>query len=60
MSQAIEDDERASLSRDAANSTDSDGPERKQADDDSEVSAEAWRRVVKRSEQLRKHDHTSS
>lgn len=60
LSQAIEGDERASQSRDAAASTGADSPERKQAGHDSEVSAEAWRKVVERSEQLRMDNHPSS
>jgi hypothetical protein len=60
LSQAIEGDERASLSRDAAALTDVDSPEHRQAAHDSEVSAEAWRKVVARSEQLRRDDHPSN
>jgi hypothetical protein len=60
LSEAFKGDERASLSRDAAASTDVDSAERRQAEDDREVAAEAWRKVVKRSEQLRKDEHPSS
>jgi hypothetical protein len=57
MSEAFEDDERASLSEDAAESTDVDGPQRQQAEHDQDVSVNSWRKVVARSEQLRKEAH---
>ena len=58
VSEAFEDDRRASLSEDTAESTDADSPEREQAEHDHEVSVNSWRKVVARSEQLRKEAHS--
>jgi hypothetical protein len=52
MSEAFEADRRTSISEDAAAWTDADSPEREQAE--REVSVNSWRKVVARSEQLRK------
>ena len=57
VSDAFEDDRRASLSEDTADLTDAESPERKQAEHDHEVSVNSWRKVVARSEQLRKEAH---
>jgi hypothetical protein len=57
MSDAFEDDKRASLSENAAVWTAAGSPEREQAEQDDEVSANSWRKVVARSEQLRKEAH---
>jgi hypothetical protein len=57
VSEAFKDDQRASLSDDAAESTDAGSPEREQAEHDHEVSVNSWRKVVARSEQLRKEAH---
>jgi hypothetical protein len=57
VSDAFEDDRRASLSEDAAESTDAGSPEHEQADHDHEVSVNSWRKVVARSEKLRKEAH---
>ena len=55
--QAVSDHERALLSRGAAASTDPESPERRRAEQDLERSAEAWRKVVSRNEQLRMDIH---
>ena len=46
-------------SRDAASSTDAGSPEHHKADDDRELSAEAWRNVVTVYERLRMAAHPS-
>lgn len=55
--EAFEDDKRASLSERAAALADASSPEREQADLDNEMSVNSWRKVVARSEQLRKEAH---
>lgn len=57
VSEAFEDDRRASLSEDAADWTDADSPEHQLAEHDNDVSVNSWRKVVARSEQLRKETH---
>jgi hypothetical protein len=57
VSDAFEDDRRASLSENAAESTDADSPEHELAAHDHEVSVNSWRKVVVRNEKLRKVAH---
>jgi hypothetical protein len=59
ISEAFAEDERALLTRQAALPTDAGSPEHQPAEQDRDVSTNAWRKVVARSEQLRKAAHTS-
>ena len=59
VSEAFEDDQRAWLSEEAAVWTDAGSPECRLAEHDSDVSVNSWRKVVARSEQLRKEAHAS-